>query len=90
MVFHLHRNTQPSQAGELPAGKKEEPAMRWLWRRTLQLRVWRDRNGQDFIEYALAVGMMAVIAVAATPTLTETVRSVFSKLSTVLISTAGG
>ncbi len=64
--------------------------MSWLWHRTRQLGVWKDCNGQDLVEYALAVGMVAVIAVAAAPVLPETVRSVFNKLSTVLISTAGG
>ncbi len=90
MVFCLHRNRKTNQAGSLPVYREEESVMRWLWRRTLKLKLWSDCNGQDFVEYALAVGMMAVIAVAATPTLTETVRNVFNRLSTVLISTAGG
>ncbi len=64
--------------------------MSWLWHRALQSGAWKDCNGQDLVEYALATGMVAVIAVAATPVLNKTVRNVFSRLSTVLISTAGG
>ena len=64
--------------------------MRWLWHQTLQLGVWKDCNGQDVVEYALAAGMVAVIAVAAMPVLNETVRNVFSRFSTIILSTLDG
>lgn len=44
-------------------------------------RLWHDQQGQDTIEYALAVGMVALAAVATMPPLTNTVTAVFSKIT---------
>lgn len=60
--------------------------MNWLNNRVLQLQVWRDTNGQDLVEYALAAGMVAVAAVAAMPSLSTTVNNVFTRIG-VLINT---
>ena len=43
-------------------------------------RLWQDTEGQDLVEYALMVGMVAVAAVAAMPALTGTLSTVFSKI----------
>jgi pilus assembly protein Flp/PilA len=50
----------------------------------LKLRVWNDTAGQDLVEYALAAGMVAVAAVAAMPTLSTTVSTVFSKIGSII------
>lgn len=50
----------------------------------LRLRVWKDTAGQDLVEYALAAGMVAVAAVAAMPTLTGTISTVFSKIGSII------
>ena len=42
--------------------------------------LWQDTEGQDLVEYALMVGMVAVAAVAAMPSLTGTLSTVFSKI----------
>ncbi len=42
---------------------------------------WRDIQGQDLVEYALAAGMVAVAAVAAMPSLSTTVSDVFTKIA---------
>ena len=42
--------------------------------------LWQDTEGQDLVEYALMVGMVAVAAVAAMPHLTGTLSNVFSKI----------
>ena len=42
--------------------------------------LWQDTEGQDLVEYALMVGMVAVAAVAAMPSLTTTLSTVFSKI----------
>ena len=42
--------------------------------------LWQDTEGQDLVEYALMVGMVAVAAVAAMPSLTKTLSTVFSKI----------
>jgi pilus assembly protein Flp/PilA len=47
---------------------------------------WRDTQGQDLVEYALAAGMVAVAAVAAMPTLTTTVSTVFVKVASIITS----
>ena len=50
----------------------------------LKLQVWKDTGGQDLVEYALAAGLMAVAAVAAMPTLSTTVNTVFSKIGSII------
>ena len=50
----------------------------------LELQVWKDTGGQDLVEYALAAGLVAVAAVAAMPTLSTTVSSVFSRISVII------
>jgi len=49
-------------------------------------RFWRDTQGQDLVEYALAAGLVAVAAVAAMPTLSTTVSMVFSKIGSIIQS----
>jgi len=50
----------------------------------LKLRVWNDTAGQDLVEYALAAGLVAVAAVAAMPTLSGTVSTVFTKIASII------
>ncbi|MBZ5617167.1 MAG: Flp family type IVb pilin [Acidobacteriia bacterium] len=45
---------------------------------------WNDTQGQDLVEYALAAGMVAVAAVAAMPTLSTTIGTVFTKISSII------
>jgi pilus assembly protein Flp/PilA len=47
-------------------------------------RLWRDTQGQDLVEYALAAGMVAVAAVAAMPALSATVNNVFNKIASII------
>jgi pilus assembly protein Flp/PilA len=47
---------------------------------------WRDEQGQDLVEYALAAGLVAVAAVAAMPALSTTVNTVFSKIASIVSS----
>ena len=47
---------------------------------------WRDTQGQDLVEYALAAGLVAVAAVAAMPTLSTTVNTVFTKIGSIIAS----
>ena len=48
---------------------------------------WKDTQGQDLVEYALAAGMVAVAAVAAMPALSQTVNDVFTKIASIVSST---
>jgi len=47
---------------------------------------WKDTQGQDLVEYALAAGMVALAAVAAMPQLTGVISQVFSKISNLVNS----
>ena len=49
-------------------------------------RFWREEQGQDLVEYALAAGMVAVAAVAAMPALSTTVSNVFVKIGSIISS----
>jgi Flp pilus assembly pilin Flp len=59
--------------------------------RTLQ-NLFRDQSGQDLLEYALLVGLVACVAVAVVPAITSTSQlysQAMSALSLALASTAG-
>jgi pilus assembly protein Flp/PilA len=58
--------------------------MKRIQERLMQLRIWRDTQGQDLVEYALAAGLVAVAAVACMPGLSGTVNTVFSKIATII------
>ena len=58
--------------------------MNWLNDKILRLKVWKDCNGKDLVEYALAAGMVAVAAVAAMPGLSGTVNNVFTKIASII------
>ncbi len=47
---------------------------------------WKDHLGQDLVEYALALGVLAVVAVAAMPQLTTSVNNIFSRIASVIAS----
>ena len=42
--------------------------------------IWRERRGQDLIEYALMAGFVAVAAGAAFPPVADSVSEIFSKV----------
>ena len=48
------------------------------------IRFWKDEQGQDLVEYALAAGLVAVAAVACMPTLSSTVSTVFTKIGAII------
>ena len=52
----------------------------------LQLKVWKDRRGQDLIEYALMAGFVAVAAGAIMPGVATSISQIFSKVASVLSS----
>ena len=45
---------------------------------------WKDTQGQDLVEYALAAGMVAVAAVACIPQIGTVMSNVFSKIGTIV------
>ena len=53
----------------------------------IRFSIWKDNNGQDLVEYALAAGLVAVAAVACMPGLSGTVNSVFVKIGSIITNT---
>jgi pilus assembly protein Flp/PilA len=64
--------------------KSKEGRAREAMTQTFWKEVWSDSRGQDLVEYALAAGLVAVAAVAAMPTLSATVSTVFSKVGSII------
>jgi pilus assembly protein Flp/PilA len=58
--------------------------MKRLKDQLLKLQIWKDSNGQDLVEYALAAGLVAVAAVACMPGLSGTVNNVFTKIGSII------
>ena len=58
--------------------------MNKLTKAILTLRIWRDKQGQDLIEYALMAGFVAVAAGALMPTVSSSISTVFSKVGSVM------
>jgi len=48
------------------------------------MQVWRDRRGQDLIEYALMAGFVAVAAGAIMPAISSSVSTIFSQIASVM------
>ena len=62
--------------------------MKKLTKAILAMKIWRDRQGQDLIEYALMAGFVAVAAGALMPTVSTSISTVFSKISSVMAAAA--
>ena len=52
------------------------------------LRLWRDRRGQDLVEYALLAGFVAVAAGALLPGISTSISTIFSQMGSVLTAAA--
>ena len=54
----------------------------------LKLKIWKDKSGQDLIEYALMAGFVAVAAGAVMPNVASQINLIFSKITSILTSAA--
>jgi Flp pilus assembly pilin Flp len=54
----------------------------------LQMKIWKDRKGQDLIEYALMAGFVAVAAGAIMPGVATSISTIFSKIASVMSNSA--
>ena len=52
------------------------------------MRIWRDRRGQDLIEYALMAGFVAVAAGAIMPGISSSISTIFSQVASVITNAA--
>jgi pilus assembly protein Flp/PilA len=50
--------------------------------------LWHDTEGQDLVEYALMVGLVAVAAVAVVPQMATQINTIFNKVTSTLTSAA--
>jgi pilus assembly protein Flp/PilA len=55
----------------------------------LRFGIWKDRQGQDLIEYALMAGFVAVATGAAFPPAANMISQIFSKVQSVLSAANG-
>ena len=60
-----------------------------IWRTVSFSRIWRDKRGQDLIEYALMAGFVAVAAGAIMPGVASSISTIFSEVASVMTSAAG-
>ena len=56
-----------------------------IWR----LRMWRDRRGQDLVEYALLAGFVAVAAGVFIPDVSASMSTIYSRVASRLVQAAG-
>ena len=62
--------------------------MKRLTQAVIALKIWKDKRGQDLIEYALMAGFVAVAAGALMPSVSSSISTVFSKISSVMAGAA--
>ena len=53
---------------------------------TLLKRLWQDEQGQDLVEYALLLVLIALVAVSTLQTLGKTISAVFTNANTALLN----
>ena len=53
-----------------------------------KLRIWKDRRGQDLIEYALMAGFVAVAAGAIMPGVASSINVIFSQVNSLMVTAA--
>jgi pilus assembly protein Flp/PilA len=58
--------------------------MKLITELALKLRIWKDTNGQDLIEYALMAGFVAVAAGAIMPGVANSISTIFSQIASTM------
>jgi len=83
-----YRALVPASVPPVPAGWEHwcGATVSQLINRIYKLEIWRDRRGQDLLEYALAAGMIAMAGVAAMPMLSSAVSHTFSQVGSAIIA----
>ena len=64
--------------------------MKKLWNVALALKIWKDSQGQDMVEYALGAGLVVATAVAVSPQLAASITTVFGDVIAALQAAGGG
>jgi pilus assembly protein Flp/PilA len=71
--------TQPE-----PTQRKEQETMK-----NIMMRLWKEEEGQDLIEYALLIVLIALAAAAIFPTVGTSINTVFTNANTCLTTQKG-
>ena len=64
--------------------------MKKLTNLLVTLKIWKDNQGQDLIEYALMAGFVAVAAGAVMPSISTQISTIFSKVNSLMVQAANG
>ena len=62
--------------------------MRNIIQLAFRFSVWKDRQGQDLIEYALVAGFVVTVASAILPGIASNINIIFSKVNSLMIEAA--
>ena len=62
--------------------------MKRILQLAVQAQIWKDRKGQDLIEYALMAGFVAVAAGAIMPGVASSINVIFSKVNSIIVDAA--
>jgi pilus assembly protein Flp/PilA len=54
----------------------------------VNLQIWKDRKGQDLIEYALMAGFVAMSAGAIMPAVASSINVIFSQVNSIMVTAA--
>ena len=54
----------------------------------IKWQIWKDRKGQDLVEYALMAGFVGVAAGVIMPGVASSINIVFSKINAIMIDAA--
>jgi len=60
----------------------------YIIQRVVKSQIWKDRRGQDLIEYALMAGFVAVAAGAIMPGVASSINVIFSQVNSIMILAA--
>ncbi len=55
-----------------------------LWKKILELAIWKDQHGQDMVEYALLAGFITIAAGALFPPIDQSISTIFSHMNSLL------
>jgi Flp pilus assembly pilin Flp len=62
--------------------------MKRLMELAIRVQVWKDRKGQDLIEYALMAGFVAVAAGAIMPGVASSISTIFTRVNSIMAEAA--
>ncbi len=62
--------------------------MNRLLKLAVRVQIWRDKKGQDLIEYALMAGFVAVAAGALMPNIASQISTIFNRVESIMTAAA--